>query len=322
MKGLALLLFLTFIAFGIQAQGVGIGTTNPNVSAELDIQSSDGGILIPRMSRANRDNIPTPATGLMIYQTNFDPGFYYNRGNFVNPDWVKVGDYPPFAGGQQSYPSAGTYTFIVPSGVHRINYEMAAGGGGIGGNYTTGPTYRGGGGGGGGGFLWGYLEVSPGDTLTIIVGNRGTNGNNGAPGTDGADGGASSISLGSMELAKVSGGKGGKAASAAAAGNGGSGGSPVVWQTSQSKGIRSLANSLSGLPGRSSTASGSINYLTGQAGKVVSMGKFNWEFHALKFQLVGGGATELYDTFLPYYGTGGGPSPNNNARWGYVAMYW
>ena len=46
----------------------------------LDIKSNDGGLLIPRMTLAERNVITNPATGLMIYQTDNIPGFYYNSG--------------------------------------------------------------------------------------------------------------------------------------------------------------------------------------------------------------------------------------------------
>ena len=59
---------------------VGIGTTTPNVSSLLEIKSTTKGLLIPRMTKAQRDAIATPATGLMIYQTNSTPGFYYYNG--------------------------------------------------------------------------------------------------------------------------------------------------------------------------------------------------------------------------------------------------
>jgi hypothetical protein len=59
---------------------VGIGTTDPNGSAALDITSTTKGLLIPRMTKVQRGFIDTPATGLMIYQTDSTPGFYYYNG--------------------------------------------------------------------------------------------------------------------------------------------------------------------------------------------------------------------------------------------------
>ncbi|MFA6060679.1 MAG: hypothetical protein WC756_20955 [Taibaiella sp.] len=54
---------------------VGIGTPTPQASAKLDISSTNKGLLIPRVTFANRP--ASPAEGLMIYQTDGTPGFYY-----------------------------------------------------------------------------------------------------------------------------------------------------------------------------------------------------------------------------------------------------
>ena len=59
---------------------VGINTTTPNPSAALDITDTTRGILIPRMSQNQRDAIVSPATGLLIYQTDGTTGFYYYNG--------------------------------------------------------------------------------------------------------------------------------------------------------------------------------------------------------------------------------------------------
>lgn len=48
---------------------VGIGTIVPDASAILDMQSTTQGMLIPRMTLAERDAIATPAEGLQIYNT-------------------------------------------------------------------------------------------------------------------------------------------------------------------------------------------------------------------------------------------------------------
>jgi len=74
-------LFVILIYKPIHAQ-VGINTDNsqPDNSAMLDIKSTDKGMLIPRMTQAQRDAITSPATGLIIYQTDTTPGFYYFDG--------------------------------------------------------------------------------------------------------------------------------------------------------------------------------------------------------------------------------------------------
>lgn len=60
---------------------VGIGTTSPNASSLLEIKSTTKGLLIPRMTKAQRDAIGSPAVGLLIYQTDNTPGFYYYYGS-------------------------------------------------------------------------------------------------------------------------------------------------------------------------------------------------------------------------------------------------
>ena len=65
------------------SQNVGINNdaSQPHSSAMLDVMSTDKGLLIPRMTMAERDLIASPATGLMIYQTTNTAGFYYYNGS-------------------------------------------------------------------------------------------------------------------------------------------------------------------------------------------------------------------------------------------------
>ncbi|QNK76941.1 hypothetical protein H7F37_12570 [Winogradskyella sp. PAMC22761] len=48
---------------------VGIGTENPDASSILELQSTEGGLLLPRMTTTERDLIASPAEGLTIYNT-------------------------------------------------------------------------------------------------------------------------------------------------------------------------------------------------------------------------------------------------------------
>ncbi|MBP7167854.1 MAG: tail fiber domain-containing protein [Bacteroidia bacterium] len=59
---------------------VGIGTTAPNTSSILELNSVTKGFLAPRMTKAQRDAIVNPAVGLMIYQTNNSAGYYFWNG--------------------------------------------------------------------------------------------------------------------------------------------------------------------------------------------------------------------------------------------------
>ncbi len=80
------------VAFSLNAQ-VAINTDGgaPDGSAMLEIESTSGGILIPRMNQTQRDNISSPATGLLIWQTDNTPGFYYNAGTPGSPNWIGIG---------------------------------------------------------------------------------------------------------------------------------------------------------------------------------------------------------------------------------------
>ena len=79
-KKIGLLFFCNCLFLTLNAQ-VGIGTSTPDNSSILDISSDEKGILIPRMSMEQRNSIASPANGLMIYQTNNTPGFYYYNGS-------------------------------------------------------------------------------------------------------------------------------------------------------------------------------------------------------------------------------------------------
>lgn len=64
---------------------VGIGTTTPDPSALLEIRSTNSGLLIPRLTQAQRDNIANPATGLLIYQLGIGSTFYFYDGTAWRP---------------------------------------------------------------------------------------------------------------------------------------------------------------------------------------------------------------------------------------------
>jgi len=81
------------VAFGlvclmgaILAQNFGIGTTTPDPSARLDVWDNQRGILIPRLTTAERNAITNPARSLLIYNTDCDEYQYYIPGT----GWVSL----------------------------------------------------------------------------------------------------------------------------------------------------------------------------------------------------------------------------------------
>ena len=87
-----LLVALVFSAVAF-AQSVGINSdgTAPASSAMLDVSSTAKGFLPPRMTAAERVAITSPATGLLVYQTDAPAGYYYNSGTPASPAWVQLG---------------------------------------------------------------------------------------------------------------------------------------------------------------------------------------------------------------------------------------
>lgn len=72
---------LQFFSYG-QSLAVNTDGSTANASALLDVKSTTKGILIPRMSRTQRNALASPATGLMIFQDSPDSiGLYYYTGS-------------------------------------------------------------------------------------------------------------------------------------------------------------------------------------------------------------------------------------------------
>ena len=72
----------TALLFSLQVSAqTGIGTTSPHASAKFEVFSENKGFLPPRMTASQRNNIPSPAAGLMVYQTDGTTGLYYYNGS-------------------------------------------------------------------------------------------------------------------------------------------------------------------------------------------------------------------------------------------------
>jgi len=124
MKATTLLIAILLMAATALGQGVAINEDGaaPDPSAMLDVSSIEKGVLVPRMTLAKRNLITLPASGLLIYQTNNNPGFYYNAGTPASPNWQLIGS------------NAGTFSQWTSSG-NDIFYDQ--GNVGIG---TAGPS--------------------------------------------------------------------------------------------------------------------------------------------------------------------------------------
>jgi uncharacterized protein (TIGR02145 family) len=70
----------------IAGGSVGIGTVTPDASAQLDVSNTTKGFLPPRMTASQRAAISSPASGLLVYQTDNPAGYYYYTG--IN--WVSI----------------------------------------------------------------------------------------------------------------------------------------------------------------------------------------------------------------------------------------
>ena len=83
---------MLFFTMKLVAQ-TGIGTTSPDPSAKLEVKSDNKGFLPPRVtltSTSDATTIPSPATGLLVYNTGNNAGlragYYYWNGT----DWTTI----------------------------------------------------------------------------------------------------------------------------------------------------------------------------------------------------------------------------------------
>ncbi len=73
---------ITWLNSHAQSFAINTDGSSANASALLDVKSTAKGILIPRMTKIQRNSIASPATGLMIFQTGPDSiGFHYYTGS-------------------------------------------------------------------------------------------------------------------------------------------------------------------------------------------------------------------------------------------------
>ncbi|MCF8347242.1 MAG: hypothetical protein K9G61_00390 [Bacteroidales bacterium] len=80
-----LLVFLPF--FALTQVAINTEGSAADNAAMLDVSSTSKGVLIPRMTLTQRNAIISPVAGLMIYQTDNTPGYYFHDGS----GWKLIG---------------------------------------------------------------------------------------------------------------------------------------------------------------------------------------------------------------------------------------
>lgn len=82
---------------------VGIGTSNPSASAILDINSTNKGLLLPRLNMQQIKSVTSPVAGLTVYNTDQNKPCFFNGMEWLHYDNTlvlpKPGFYHPLAGG-------------------------------------------------------------------------------------------------------------------------------------------------------------------------------------------------------------------------------
>lgn len=107
---LTLLTLVIFTSLNYTAfSQVGIGT-EPDDSAMLDVNSTEKGMLMPRMTSSQRTAISNPANGLVVFDTDDNAFYFYDGGNWKKfVDENSANDYTGWA----DYID-GTYTSASP----------------------------------------------------------------------------------------------------------------------------------------------------------------------------------------------------------------
>ncbi|MCF8234642.1 MAG: hypothetical protein K9G67_06710 [Bacteroidales bacterium] len=103
---LAILMFFLLSSDSL-AQGISVNIdgSSPDASAMLDVQSTEKGVLVPRMSSSERTGISNPATGLLVYD-NETRSFWFFNGN----GWQEIKK------GEELWSTSGTNTILENNG--------------------------------------------------------------------------------------------------------------------------------------------------------------------------------------------------------------
>lgn len=84
MKYISTLAIACVIALQSNSQNVGIGTPFPHPSAALEVSAPDKGMLVPRLNSGQRSSIPSPAAGLLVFDTDTNTFWVHNGSAWTN----------------------------------------------------------------------------------------------------------------------------------------------------------------------------------------------------------------------------------------------
>lgn len=136
--------FITLLFTNLTLAQVGINSDNstPHPAAQLDVKSSNKGLLLPRITSPNT-SIIAPTAGLMVYDQSKSNLAFYNGANWsnVNGTAANQGLYSQFPNSQsfsainQYYDGGASNNYVefnwpIPSGINRIWVEMWSAGSG------------------------------------------------------------------------------------------------------------------------------------------------------------------------------------------------
>ncbi len=127
-----LLLLLTGITMFANGQNVGIGTSSPNSSAALDVNATNKGMLIPRLTTAQRIAVSNPAMGLLVFDTDKGTVMFYDGTSWRSLSFTDENKTDPQSrSSTQPVQSAGFGTRVSLSGSYAIIGAPRYGGSGL-----------------------------------------------------------------------------------------------------------------------------------------------------------------------------------------------
>ncbi|MCX6305354.1 MAG: hypothetical protein NT040_10320 [Bacteroidetes bacterium] len=86
---ISLILFLLAGMISYAQVGINSDGSAPDPSAMLDVRSTSKGMLVPRMTIAERNDISSPASGLLVFCTDNNQ-YFSNKGTPAVPNWVMI----------------------------------------------------------------------------------------------------------------------------------------------------------------------------------------------------------------------------------------